>query len=177
MYREALRPTETGLKHFFLLELQEIYEVEKTLCQFLAQIQIESTTDEVRQLLLQHAVETQLHVRRLEKVFSILDIKASNKKSQALEGILKGVDRAIEETEVGTSTRDSALIIAIQKIEHYEIASYGGLVQLATSLGYEEVTLLLQKTLQDEKDIDLLLSDLAEKRVNWLAETEEKNIR
>jgi ferritin-like metal-binding protein YciE len=165
---------ESSLLHFFILELQEIYEAEKFLCKSLAQLQNETSTDEVRLLLIEHRTETEIHVKRLEEIFSIIDVKASLEKPLAIESIFQEVGMILRETEPGSSTRDAALIIIVQKIEHYEIATYGGLVQLATTLGFEEITELLDKTLQEEKDTDILLSDLAEKRVNWLAETEDR---
>lgn len=87
-----------------------------------------------------------------------------------MEGIIK-------DTEEGTSTRDVGLILAAQKVEHYEISTYGGLQQLATTLGLNDVAALLNESLEEEKETDVLLSDIAENNINYQAaeETERKN--
>jgi ferritin-like metal-binding protein YciE len=91
-----------------------------------------------------------------------------------MEGLTKEAESIIEETEKGTMTRDVALIIAAQKVEHYEIATYGGLVQLAKTTGMEDMAELLQETLDEEKETDQLLTQIAENNLNWEAEQEEK---
>ncbi len=89
-----------------------------------------------------------------------------------MEGITKEGEGIIEETEEGTSTRDVGLILAAQKVEHYEISTYGGLAQLATTLGFEDVAGLLKKTLEEEKKADSLLTGIAEKNINYDATVE-----
>jgi ferritin-like metal-binding protein YciE len=84
----------------------------------------------------------------------------------------RGGKQAIEDTDEGTATRDAALIIAAQKVEHYEIASYGSLVQLAKTIGLNEAVDLLQQTLDEEKETDVLLTELAVSSVNINAENE-----
>jgi ferritin-like metal-binding protein YciE len=98
--------------------------------------------------------------------------KAQGKKCEAMEGLSKEAETVIEETEAGTSTRDVALIIAAQKVEHYEIATYGGLAQLANTMGLTEVGELLGQTLQEEKDADETLTSIAENDINLQAEEE-----
>ena len=105
-------------------------------------------------------------------MFEILGKKAQAKKCEAMEGLSKEAESIIEETEAGTSTRDVALIIAAQKVEHYEIASYGGLTQLANTMGLTEVAELLGQTLQEEKETDELLTSIAENDINLQAEQE-----
>jgi ferritin-like metal-binding protein YciE len=86
-----------------------------------------------------------------------------------MEGLVKEAESVIEDTEEGTSTRDVALIIAAQKVEHYEIAAYGGLATLAKTLGEEEIGNLLGQTLEEEKETDELLTQIAETNINLSA--------
>ena len=90
-----------------------------------------------------------------------------------MEGLVKEAESVIEDTEEGTSTRDVALIIAAQKVEHYEIAAYGGLATLAKTLGKTEIKDLLGQTLDEEKETDELLTQLAENNINQSASQEE----
>ena len=89
-----------------------------------------------------------------------------------MDGILKEGESIIEDTEEGTATRDVGLILAAQKVEHYEISTYGGLCQLAKTLGKEDVADLLYATLEEEKATDLKLTEIAEKHVNYEAAAE-----
>ena len=99
--------------------------------------------------------------------------KAQGKKCEAMEGLTKEADSIIEETEKGTMTRDVALICAAQKVEHYEIATYGSLVQLATTLGLTDAADLFQQTLDEEKEADESLTEIAENKINWEAKEED----
>ena len=92
-----------------------------------------------------------------------------------MAGIIKEGDSIIEDTEKGTATRDVGLILAAQKVEHYEISSYGGLAQLARTLGLSEVAELLNNTLNEEKQADELLTSIAENGINYQAAHEERN--
>jgi ferritin-like metal-binding protein YciE len=109
----------------------------------------------------------------LEQVFEALGEKAVAKKCDAMEGLVKEGESIIEDTEAGTATRDVGLIIAAQKVEHYEIATYGGLHQLAVTMGHDEVAGILEETLNEEKEADQLLTDIAENKVNYEANSEE----
>ena len=120
-----------------------------------------------------HLAQTEEHVSRLEHVFEMLDRKPQAKRCEAMEGLLKEGDSIVEETEDGSMTRDAAIIIASQKIEHYEIATYGGLVQLARTMGQEDIAGVLEETLEEEKQTDLNLSEIAENSINWAAEQED----
>jgi len=116
--------------------------------------------------------QTERHIKRLEKVFQLIGKNPEGKRCEAMDGLLKEGRTIISETQEGTATRDAALIIAAQKIEHYEIASYGGLAQLAITMGMSRAADLLEKTLQEEEDTDLLLTDIAESYINVKAEQE-----
>ncbi len=121
-----------------------------------------------------HLSETQIHVERLEQAFGMLGQKPQAKKCDAMEGITEEGASVIEDTEKGTATRDVALILAGQKAEHYEIATYGGLIQIAKTLGHNDVAKLLQQTLDEEKKADQTLTGIAENGVNYEASEEEK---
>jgi ferritin-like metal-binding protein YciE len=117
-------------------------------------------------------VQTEEHVTRLEQVFEILGEKAQAKKCDAMEGLVKEGESIVEETEEGSLTRDVGIIAAAQKVEHYEIASYGTLVQLAMTLGQPEIAEILSKTLDEEKQTDVNLTTIAENNINYEAEQE-----
>jgi len=108
----------------------------------------------------------------LEQIFEKMGKKAQGKKCEAIEGITKEGASIIEDTEKGTSTRDVGLIMAAQKVEHYEIATYGSLAQLAETIGESAIADLLRKTLAEEKETDTNLTDIAEKHVNYEASEE-----
>ena len=95
---------------------------------------------------------------------------AEAKKCDAMQGLINEGEKIIEATPAGSMTRDAALIIAAQKVEHYEIASYGGLVQIALKFGYGEIADILDKTLQEEEDTDQDLTDIAETSINFAAQ-------
>ena len=132
-----------------------------------------ATSETLKQAFNTHLEETKRHVSRLEEVFQILGEKAQAKKCEAMEGITKEGESIIEETEQGTSVRDVGLVLAAQKVEHYEISTYGGLAQLARTLGKADVADLLETTLNEEKKTDALLSQVAEEGINYAASTEE----
>ncbi len=163
---------ESPLEKFFLAQLKDIYYAEKKITQSLPKMQEATTAGELKDAFEDHLHQTQRHVKRLEKVFEVLGQKAEGEKWEAIEGIAREVDNIIGETEEGTLTRDAALIIAAQKVEHYEIATYGGLVQLAITMNLHEAADLLDKTLVEEEDTDARLTEIAENEINLRAEHE-----
>src|ERR1700760_2600438 len=154
------------LKEFFHDEIKDIYWAEKKLVQTLPKLAKAATSDELRTAFTDHLEETKEHVARLEQVFKLLGAKPEAKKCDAMEGITEEGASIIEDTEEGTATRDVALILAGQKAEHYEIATYGGLAQIAKSLGHDDIAKLLEATLAEEKKADQLLTGLAEGSIN-----------
>ena len=160
------------LQEFFTGCIKDIYWAEKALTKALPKMHKAATTDELKNAIGEHLEQTKEHVVRLEKVFELMGEKPVAKKCDAMEGLLKEGDSIVEETEEGTMTRDTGIIMAAQKVEHYEIATYGGLVQLATVLGMEDAAGILAETLQEEKDADANLSAIAENDINWAAEQE-----
>ena len=160
------------LEKFFLDQLKDIYYAEQKITQSLPKLKEAATTEELKEAFEDHLHQTQRHVKRLEKVFETLGKKAEGKKCEAIEGITKEVESIIAETEEGSMTRDAALIIAAQKVEHYEIATYGGLVQLAITMHLHNAADLLDKTLVEEEDTDARLTAIAENEVNLGADHE-----
>jgi ferritin-like metal-binding protein YciE len=160
------------LEKFFIDELKDIYWAEKHLVKALKKLKKAATTEELQQAFEDHAAATEEHVSRLEEVFEMFGKKAQAKKCEAMDGLTKEADGKIEETEAGTMTRDVALIISAQKVEHYEIATYGSLVQLANTMNLPEIAGILEQTLQEEKDTDELLTYIAENDINMEAEME-----
>ena len=160
------------LEKFFHDSLKDIYWAEKHLTKALPKMKKAATTEELQDAIQTHIEQTQEHVTRLEQVFEALGKKAQAKKCDAMEGLVKEGESIVEETEDGSMTRDVGIIMAAQKVEHYEIATYGGLVSLAKTMGNEEVAGILAQTLEEEKETDELLTQIAETNINWEAEAE-----
>jgi ferritin-like metal-binding protein YciE len=160
------------LQKFFVDQLKDIYYAEQKLTQALATMKDAATTEELQEAFEDHMHLTERHARRLEKVFISMGMKPEGKRCDAIEGIIREVETIIGETEEGTMTRDAALILGGQKVEHYEIATYGGLVTLAITMGFYEEADLLDRTLIEEVQTDLLLTDIAENYINLEAEHE-----
>ncbi|RYY18158.1 MAG: ferritin-like domain-containing protein, partial [Chitinophagaceae bacterium] len=138
---------ESLLEKFFISQLQDIYYAEQQLVKALPEIAKACTTEELEDAFNDHLAQTERHVKRLEKVFNIIGKEAEGRQCDAMDGLLKEAKSIIAETKKGSMTRDAALIIAAQKVEHYEIASYGGLVQLAVTMDLRRAADLLDKTL------------------------------
>ena len=162
------------LEEFFLDELKDIYWAEKHLTKVLPKMTKAATSNELKQSFMDHLKVTENHVARLDQVFEILGKKAQAKKCDAMAGITKEGESIIEDTEKGTMTRDVGLILAAQKVEHYEIATYGCLAQLAKTLSLQQVADLLDATLEEEKEADRLLTDIAENNINVEASEEKE---
>jgi len=160
------------LEKFFTDQLKDIYYAEQQLLKAIPRLAQASNTEELEDAFNDHLRQTERHVKRLEKVFQIIAKNPQGKKCEAMDGLIKESETIISETKEGSMTRDAALIIAAQKVEHYEIATYGGLVQLALTLGLNRCADLLDKTLLEEEDTDALLSDIAENYINIQAEEE-----
>ncbi|WP_082129222.1 YciE/YciF ferroxidase family protein [Chryseobacterium gallinarum] len=162
----------SSLHKFFISALKDIYYAENAILEALEKMQDAATTDELKEAFEDHHLQTQKHVKRLEKVFGLIDEKPEKKECEAIKGIIKEGEEVIKSTEEGSMTRDAALIIAAQKVEHYEIATYGGLAQLAITMGHDKAAELLERTLQEEEDTDEELTEIAENFINFDAEKE-----
>ena len=162
----------TMLEELFLEQLKDIYWAEKHLLKALPKMEKAATSGELKQSFADHLEVTREQVERLEQAFGMLDKKAQGKKCEAMDGLTKEAESVIEDTEKGTMTRDVGLIMAAQKVEHYEIATYGSLAQLAKTLGKNELADLMGQTLEEEKEADQLLTSIAENNINVEATAE-----
>jgi ferritin-like metal-binding protein YciE len=163
---------ETLLNELFVEELKDIYWAEKHLTKALPKLMRACTSPELASAFENHTAQTEEQVSRVEQVFEMLDMTARAKKCEAMEGLVKEAQQAIEDTPKGSSVRDAALIICGQKVEHYEIAAYGSLVQLAKTIGRTDIADVLAETLAEEKETDELLTELAESGINITASQE-----
>ena len=163
---------DSKLKELFIEELKDIFWAENHLVQALPKMREAATSAELQAAFADHLEVTQKQIVRLKQVFEMLGEQAQGKECEAMKGLTKEAEGIIAETESGTATRDVALIIAAQKVEHYEIATYGALAQLGRTLGLLEVATLLDITLEEEKETDHLLTTIAEDNVNYQAKKE-----
>jgi ferritin-like metal-binding protein YciE len=169
----AQKSDETMLNELFLDELRDIYWAEKHLTKAMPKMRKACTSQELGAAFDRHLVETEEQIRRIEEVFELLGEKAKAVKCEAMEGLVKEAQGLMDELPKGTMVRDAGLIIAAQKVEHYEIAAYGSLVQLAKTMGKTQVANVLAQTLEEEKRTDQLLTQLAESGINVAAGGEE----
>ena len=153
------------LRDLFEASLKDIYWAEKALVKAIPKMVKNATAIELVTALGDHLAATKVQVARLEEVFSILGKEARAKKCEAMEGLLKKAEGIMEETEKGV-VRDAGIIAAGQKVEHYEIATYGTLCAFAKILKEYDVASLLHESLQEEKEADMKLSAVAETSVN-----------
>jgi ferritin-like metal-binding protein YciE len=160
------------LNEFFLEELRDIYGAEQQLSKALPKMKKAATSPDLAMAFEDHLQVTMSQISRLEQIFQLLGEEPEAKKCDGMDGLLKEGETVIEETETGSATRDVGLIVSAQKVEHYEIAAYGSLRQLAKTINKAEVSQLLEQTLQEEKETDMLLSNLAETLINQDARTE-----
>ena len=162
----------TALNDLFVNELKSIYWVEQKLVQALPKMAEASTTAEVQEAFEDHLNETEEQVKRLDKIFSFLNVTPESLKSESMERLIMESETSIEETPDDSMVRDVALILAAQKVEHLEIASYGSLRSIAKELGYTDAVELLQTTLDEEAEADRKLTKIAESSVNEEANQE-----
>jgi len=162
-----------SLLHQFLVDgLKDIYWAENRLLKAIPKMQKEATTVQLEKTLGEHLDVTRDQIQRLDQIFDKLGLKAAGKKCDGMQGLIDEGEHVIDETEEGSVTRDVGIIVSAQKIEHYEIAAYGGLAQLARTMGHNEIAELLDATLQEEKEADRLLTEIAENDINYEASTE-----
>jgi len=155
-----------GLKELFVDSLKDIYWAEKALTKALPKMAKNATNQNLIDGLTAHLTETEEQIARLEQVFSIVGEKAVAKKCEAMDGLIKEGQDIMESTEVGP-VRDAGIIAASQKVEHYEIATYGTLVAFAKTLGMDDVADILHVTLEEEKAADLSLTEAAYNTINF----------
>lgn len=157
------------LRDLFVEMLREMYGAEKDQIAALPALSKAATTDELENLFDEHLAQTEGHVYRLQRIFKTIGEEAQSKPSEAMSGLVREAGGLSADTEKGSMTRDVALIAAAQKLEHYEMAVYGTLVQLASNMHLNDVAGMLEQTLSEEKEADMQLTDVAERYVNWQA--------
>ena len=152
----------SGLEELFLDGVKDIYWAENHLVKNLPKMAKAASSEKLQMALEEHWVLTKTHVARLEQVFELLGEKVQAQKCDAMEGLSIEGENIIENTLPGTAARDTGLIMASQKVEHYEIATYGGLAKLAKTIGKEDIAGILGETLAEEKEADALLTSIVE---------------
>lgn len=154
-----------GLRDLFEDELKDIYWAEKALLKAIPKMIKNATSDELNSALEDHLEVTTTQVERCEQVFEMMNKPARAKKCEAMDGLIREAQDIMESTAEGV-VRDAGIISAAQKIEHYEIASYGTLCAFAKTLGESEIADLLEQTLNEEKEADQTLTGIAESTIN-----------
>ena len=163
--KSANSKTAEGLRDLFVDELKDIYWAEKALTKAIPKMIKKATSEDLVDALQNHLEITKGHVERCEKVFDLMGMPARAKKCQAMEGLTKEAEEIMESTEEGV-VRDAGIILAAQKVEHYEIATYGTLCAFAKTLGLNDISDLLEKTLKEEREADDTLTQIAESSIN-----------
>lgn len=159
-------------REFFIDELKDILWAEKALLKALPKMKKAATGKELAASFDTHLSETESQISTLEQVFELMGEKPKTKKCDAMEGLISETDSIISDTDKGTAIRDAGLILAAQKVEHYEIATYGTLAAFADAMNETKVAKLLRSILKDEKDSDKKLTALALESVNEEASEE-----
>ncbi|AYO58223.1 hypothetical protein CO230_08855 [Chryseobacterium sp. 6424] len=171
-----VKPTSSaadGLRELFVDELKDIVYAERALLKALPKMAKNASEPKLIAAIEDHIAVTEGQVQRLEQIFEILGESNRGKKCDAMEGLIKEGESIIEETEIGP-VRDAGIISASQKIEHYEIASYGTLAAFANTLGETEIVSLLEATLAEEKEADAILTESAYNSINFEAAEEDQ---
>lgn len=154
-----------GLRDLFEVELKDIHWAEKALVGALQKMVKNASSPELIRALKKHLTETQEHITRIKKVYETIGSKVAERKCNAMEGLIKESEIIMKDTELGV-VRDAGIIAVAQKMEHYEIATYGTLHSYAVTLGEEEAEELLALNLEEEKKTDVLLTKIATSDIN-----------
>jgi len=167
---DQMDSSQNDLHELFLDEFADIYNAEKQLTKALPKMAKAAQTPELRQAFETHLRETENQINRLEQAIETLDESLKRKKCKAMEGLLEEGKEILEEQK-GSSALDAGLIAAAQKVEHYEIASYGTLCRWAEMMGHTEALNLLKQNLAEEKATDEKLTQVAERTANVQAQS------
>src|SRR3569623_162368 len=159
------------LEDLFIHELKDIYNAKKQILKALPKMAKAASSRKLRDGFQKHLKQTEGHVKRLEQVFEGLGKTPRGTKCLAMEGIIEEGKEVMKEDFEDESVMDAALIAAAQRVEHYEIAAYGTVRSMAALLGHNEAEELLQQTLDEEKETDQKLSELAESEINVATES------
>lgn len=156
----------------FIDALKDVFDAEKQLVKAIPKLAKAATSESLKECLSSHLSETEGHVSRLEKVFESIGETAKGKTCAAMKGLVEEGSEATKQKD--GSARDASIIAAAQKVEHYEIATYGTLRAWAEAMGHEEASSILQETLDEEKAADEKLNEIAEEECNC-SESDEDN--
>jgi ferritin-like metal-binding protein YciE len=148
-------------EELFVDELKDIYSAEKQAVKAFPRLAKAVQSDELKQAMQDHLEQTKGQVERLDRIFEILDKRSSGKTCEGMKGLVTEAQSQLEEIEKGP-VLDCAIIGALQRIEHYEIAAYGTVATLAEAMGQDEVKELLGETLEEEKETDERLTEVAQ---------------
>ena len=159
-----------SLEDLLMLELNDLYDAEQRIIEALPQMADAASSSALKQAFRQHLEETKRQASRLEQIFVDLGKPASRETCDAMKGLIKEGSEIVDATG-NPDVKDAALISAAQRVEHYEIAGYGSARAFAEHLGHSNVVRLLQMTLDEEKQADARLTQLAEASINVKAES------
>ena len=157
-----------SLENLFLMEVKDLYSAEKQITKALPKAAKKASSPELKSAIEEHLEQTEDHVNRLEEVFKILGESPRGRPCAAMKGILEEASEVMGQ-KAEPAVRDAAIIGAAQKVEHYEIASYGTVVQWAKQMGREDIKRLLGQTLDEEEKADQKLTELAKGSINLRA--------
>jgi ferritin-like metal-binding protein YciE len=160
------------LEQLLLNELRELHGAEKQQLIVLPLLKKAASSLKLKNVLSNHLDDTREHIRRLDAIFGMLSTPAEAHAPESIFGITREAEQVIASTAPDTATRDAGLIVAAQKLDHYEISSYGSLATHARTLDLDEVEELLELSLYEEKESDDLLTALAENYINTQASRE-----
>ena len=158
-------PSMETLQELLVHELQDLYNAENQIIKALPRMAKRTTSTELREAFEEHLSQTEMQAQRLERALALLDAPVRGKNCDGMQGILEEGRKLMEE-DSSDDVLNAGLIAAAQKVEHYEIASYGSVKAWAELLGQDEITALLEETLEEEEATDRKLSELAESMIN-----------
>jgi ferritin-like metal-binding protein YciE len=163
-YQETFMAIKT-MKDLFVHGLKDIYYVEKKLVSELPRIAKKATDPELKRAFADHAAQTENHLSRLEEVFQQIELQPRGEKCEAIDGILDEAKELLKDVK-DPQVLDAGLLAEAQAVEHYEITRYGTLIAWARQLGLRDAEPLLNETLEEEKETDKLLTEIAEAEIN-----------
>jgi ferritin-like metal-binding protein YciE len=172
MKNETQHNPDSQMEQLLLNELREIYGAEKQQVVVLPLLKKAAASLKLKNVLASHLDDTREHIRRLEAIFKLLGAPADAHAPETIFGITREAEQVIASTAPDTATRDAGLIVAAQKLDHYEIGTYGSLATHARTLDHEDIEELLELSLYEEKESDDLLTALAENYINTEAKRE-----
>ena len=160
-----------SVRELLVAQMRDLYDAEKQLVKALPKLAKAASNEELQQAFLNHLEQTQQHVQRLERAFEMMGTTAKGKPCAAMKGLVEEGKETLQE-DLSESLLDSAINSGAQKVEHYEIAGYGTIIAWANSIGFEEVAQVFDETLEEEKEADEKLTEIAEKILSELRESE-----